>query len=351
MDATKLQAYLGIPMPSIETFEEPEDQDKSRKVLYDALDDLCACSQHLEFHLGADIVKPDITLLDDAAKTTIVERRIFPKKHLKVCEILVLSSAVPLSHYAATFEPGPNDFDTRDAARCLARVEFCKRVSDLLVMSNVGRVGSVELRHSVILQDDETLSYCEIPDMVGYSLQRAAEMAERMGWPQLDVLDIKTVWNWTVKHREMLEGFDGSATGRALNAFSRLFDRKTAEQPMQLLWALVGLEALYVEGKTELLQQVREKSQVLLGRQTEYKKSVSQMYNFRSRFVHGDLDFPGLCFIHDARDEVAKYDGDLLNAIAVAVAVLAGTLQQIIRRDWSGVKFEYRVDDLCSGAS
>lgn len=218
-------------------------------------------------------------------------------------------------------------------------------------MANIAHVGSIELLHSVVVQDNQKTNYSVIPEMDGYALQRATEAAVRMGWPQLHVLEIQTVWNWATNHRQMLEGFDGTPMGRALNAFSRLFDRKIADEPMQLLWALVGLEALYVTGKTELLQQVREKSQVLLGQQEEYKKKISQMYNFRSRFVHGDLDFPGICLFGEAREAVAKYDKELYDAIAVAVAVLAATIQEVIRRNWNGLQFRYTVDDTCTSAT
>jgi hypothetical protein len=229
--------------------------------------------------------------------------------------------------------------------RALAQSEFLKRVSDLLVMANVGRVGSVELLGSALVQDGVISEFAHVPAMDGYALQRAAKVAGQMGWPRLGVLDIRTVWAWAAKHRDMLEAFDSTALGRALSAFSRLFERNTADQPMQLLWALVGLEALYVRGKTDLLQQVREKSQVLLGQQQAYKKKITQMYEFRSRFVHGDLDFPGLYLFGDAREVVGKYDQGLYDAIAVAVAVLVATIQEVIRRDWSGLRFDYTATD------
>ena len=59
------------------------------------------------------------------------------------------------------------------------------------------------------------------------------------------------------------------------------------------------------------------------------------VYDFRSRFVHGDLDFAGLCMIGDARDTVARFDDELRDATAVAVALLAGTLQEVIRLCWN----------------
>ena len=225
MDATKLEAYLAIPMPSIEIFGKPDDKDNGRTVLYDAIDDLCACSDKLEFRLGVGIIKPGICLLEGAARKGIVQRLRFTKKHLERCEILVISTSVPLSLYDDITWSG-DEGDKDDVTRWLANVYFCKRISDLLVMSNVGYVGAIALLHSVIVQDGAPVDFSHIPVMDAWSVQRATDAAKQMGWPRLEVLDIQTIWNWVSKDYEMLEGFDGNGMSRALCAFSRLFEHK-----------------------------------------------------------------------------------------------------------------------------
>jgi hypothetical protein len=343
MDATRIDTYLGVPMPS--ALEEPDEQDKSRTVLYAALDDLTGSSGQLEFHLGTGVITPEIRLLKDDDREALVKRRLFRRKHLERCEILVVSAAVPIS-FLDGVSSSHTDVDRGNVGRFLAQLEFCKRVSDLLVMSNVSRVGAVEVLHTLVLQDGEPLDFSHIPTMAGLSLRDAARAAECMNWPRLETVAIQDTWRWYVKRRDMLDGFDGTSMGRALCAFSRLFEHTTQDEPMQLLWALVGLESLYGQGQSGLAQQLRDKAQAFLGKQVDFKKKVTDMYHFRSRFVHGDLDFPGLCLLGDARDTVARFDGDLLDAIAVAVALLAATLQEVIRRDWDGLTFDYTVNNM-----
>ena len=344
MNETKLEAFLAIPMPTIEYIER---DDKSRVVLYAALDDLCACSGKLDFPFGNKSIYPKMKLLDKSSRRELRKRRVLHTKKLKSCELLVISANVPLSHYGDILDFQRNDVDAQDCARALARSDFCKRISDLLVMANVGRIGSVELVRGDVVQDDER-QISGIPEMDGYALQRAAKIAEVTGWPQLRMMNTNVVWGWAAKRVSMFDGFDGTAMGRAICALSRIFEHKTTDHPMQLLWALVGLEALYVRGKSELLQQVRDKSQTLLGQQAAFKKRITSMYDFRSRFVHGDLDFPGLLLVGDSRDEVSRYDNDLYDAVSIATAVLVATIQEIIHRGWSGVKFDYKVEDTTS---
>lgn len=223
----------------------------------------------------------------------------------------------------------------------VGRLEFCKQISDLLVYSNIARLGSIELRSSIVIQDDSKVEYAKIPPMDGSASQRAAAAASRMSWPSLKPLPLKSVWSWAQRNNPLIDGFARSPIARAISAFSRLFEKRSVDEPMQLLWALVSIEALYVRGNSELFQQVREKSQAFLGSQEAYKKTLSRMYDFRSRFIHGDLGFPSLSLLYDARDEVHRYDSELWEAVDIAVAVLAATLQEVVRRDWRDVSFTY----------
>ncbi len=348
MSSTELEAYLGIPMPSIGFLN---NDDQSRHALYDTLDDLANCTGKLDFQFGSGIVTPQIDLLSDDARKDLIKARVFkkqgrlaPRQRLKSCEVLRFKVAVPEELYGPTLSV-PEGIDPSTAFFLMTKLELCKRISDLLVMCNIARLGSIELADSVLVYQGESI-WSSIPRMEGLAVQEGARLAKTIGWPTICDLNCETAWSWASTRNSHLDGFDGTKVGRALCAFSRLFEPKTSDEPMQLLWALVGLEALYVKGKYELLQQVREKSQIFLGPQESFKKKITQMYDFRSRFVHGDLDFPGLCLMGDARKEFAKYGDDLFDAIAIAVAVLAATLREIIRRGWSELAYTYSVSDI-----
>ncbi|QOY36478.1 hypothetical protein AWH56_001945 [Anaerobacillus isosaccharinicus] len=80
-----------------------------------------------------------------------------------------------------------------------------------------------------------------------------------------------------------------NSTGRALSSFSFLLGK---DYTNILFRSVMGIEALYAKGTSSLQEQVREKSQLILGKQEAFKKVYTNMYNFRSRYIHGDLDFP-----------------------------------------------------------
>lgn len=65
------------------------------------------------------------------------------------------------------------------------------------------------------------------------------------------------------------------------------------EPAMGLCWVSkkFGLEALYCQGNSNLPGQLNVKSTLLLGDRVSFKKDFNKMYDYRSRFVHGDLNF------------------------------------------------------------
>lgn len=207
------------------------------------------------------------------------------------------------------------------------------------MIANLARVGSVEIHDSCLVQDGRK---DRKPFKLNVSEFRfAMRFAQEIGWPKFHKLKIARSWKWALQRKGFLEGFSDDPTSRALSAFTHLF--KLNDGPITLFWAIMGIEALYVRGREPKMEQVRERTQVLLGEQTSFKKKISEMYNFRSSFIHGDLDFPGLHLLHDATPKVESHDTALNEATSLAIAVLAATLQVLISRDWKGLRFSYTV--------
>ena len=331
-------------MPSQEMFE--DGTQKSRTILYSMLDELCELSGQIEFaldHFG--VCKPKISLLEGRKRNKKLLIQLFGDQSIQECEFLRISTFVSFSVDKVQIDDKPelsadeNIAQRRSIGQLLIREAFVKQISNMLIAANLARVGSIELKNSVIIQDNVLQERVAVPPMDSWSLQRSLELSEKIGWPKLQIIDFLKVWKWLGKHEDFFkEGFSNSKMGRALGAFSHIFEYSTSDEPMQLLWALIGVESLYVRGQMALLEQVREKTQVFLGPQEGYKKRVIRMYDFRSRFVHGDLNFPGL---YPAIDDFEIFGENLLESISLAVAILAATIQEIIQRGWSGLEFSY----------
>ena len=108
-----------------------------------------------------------------------------------------------------------------------------------------------------------------------------------------------------------------------------------------------SLEAIYCRDRDGLQRQLIAGSEALLGPRLENTKLFKDMYNYRSRWLHGDVDFP--LFRRELpeplgeRSEGSDYILEMQSTTAVAVALLLATLQEFIERDWHDLEFHYSV--------
>jgi hypothetical protein len=216
-----------------------------------------------------------------------------------------------------------------------------KRIYDFAFAINISLSRSIHILPGIINLGQ---SFTRIKEFNPYFIWEAYEKSKHLNWPEFKEISFSEIWKWLSRQRGFQEGFGKGRTGRALNSLVNIQLQGNLEVPESLLWAMIGLESIYTSGKSGLLEQVRDKSQILLGEQTSYKKILSKMYDIRSRFVHGELDFAAYNHIYDD-DKIEKYYSEITEAFLVALAVLVCTLQEMILRDWNGLHFQYFVGD------
>lgn len=163
---------------------------------------------------------------------------------------------------------------------------------------------------------------------------------ENLKWPTYKNTKFIKVWEWFLKNEFSFEKHSKSNTERALNAFTHLFKDNHVDSVFDLFWSLIGIETLYCSGKEGLSEQIFNKTQVVLGELKDYKKRLKQMYDFRSRLIHGDLDIPPNHYDLNDKDE-EQFQQSLYDSTILAVAILTATLQTMVNEDRKSVKFKY----------
>lgn len=230
--------------------------------------------------------------------------------------------------------------ETLEFNRAMIYEIFIKRIHDLIFAANLSNFGSITVNEYVVFQDSNV--YAIGGKQMDYSILFEAKQ-NSMTWkyPKLSEIDIVDVWKWLTKREDFLQGFSHSAVTRAI---INLLEISNSDSNMKLFRAVMGIEGLYTKGKNNLLEQVREKTQILLGPQEEFKKLYSNMYDFRSKFIHGELNFPATVSI-DFSKKLEQHSEDLKKATCFAILLLGASIQQLILRDWDGVKFDYMVSN------
>ncbi len=189
----------------------------------------------------------------------------------------------------------------------------------------------------------EEKSYYTSYSGVGYSMIREfIDTNAEFQWPTLHKIKILDFYLWIKK----IDGFDygvaKSKLGIAYAAFSNLMSDGGSRGP--LIWSLMALEALYCKGNVGLRQQLTEKTEIFLGKRNTHKKKFGAMYDYRSRFLHGDINLVFYHHIYDASSENERFENEFYDAEAMALSTLIATFQKMHIDNIYDLKFSYKLD-------
>ncbi len=213
---------------------------------------------------------------------------------------------------------------------------ICTLISNILAVANLARPGLLPAGEGGVFADGIIFRGT---DSNYNNLMNAYETSAKNNWPPIGMGSIKKTWNWCNRIPGFAEGIGETPCGRAIAAFSYLFKPSIVLYTnMDIVWALLGLESIYCRGNIGMQHQLHGKIEAFLGKRKDNKKAIGRMYDFRSRFIHGDVTFP---FQYSQYDEYPKFEGARDTATDEAVALLISSLQKMIDKDILELDFEY----------
>lgn len=208
-------------------------------------------------------------------------------------------------------------------------------LSGLSLLINLTYEMSLDLMNGHIIGDNE--EYLGKTNIVFSHLDFAYESVNKMKWPNVEGLSIETTINWFIKHKIVLNTISNSKASRAINAFTQMFGDMSESDSSYLFWSVLGIESLLAEETINISSQIRTKSILLFGEPKEFKKKINQLYNYRSRFVHGDINIPPK-FFYDNEEFESEY-WDYLN---FSISILIALIRKLIRDDKTEFEFKYK---------
>lgn len=160
-------------------------------------------------------------------------------------------------------------------------------------------------------------------------------------WPPVRVVPFIKVCKWVKKLGLFDKGVARSPVQRALASFTHL--TSLSEIGEALFWAMQGLEAFYCRGNGDLRRQLSEKSRLFLGQWDETKNIVGNLYDFRSKFIHGsfNLERRNNELMYSSEDD--KDRDALFEATMFASRILLSTMQKCAEEDITNVDFYYSI--------
>jgi len=210
-------------------------------------------------------------------------------------------------------------------------------VMRLLLAANIAKPGALEIGDGYIFHQE--LWFRGTPRFQT-DLNYAVEHVRKIGWPPLQELEVKQVLDWYPY--ESLYERPHPPSGplvRAINAISYLIGETGPQSEVTaLVYSLIGLEALYADSHEGIAEQINTKAQLFLGEMHAFKRSLKKMYNIRSRFLHGELDFPP-SFYPWAESEYEANFVEVESSATLASMVLIATLQRMCERGLTELRF------------
>ena len=165
------------------------------------------------------------------------------------------------------------------------------------------------------------------------------DISKKYGWPPISDLDLESVYRWLSKVEGFDDGFGYNALGRALAAFS--YAVTSGHSKTDVLWPLIGLEALYCREREALARQILQKSDLFLGPRREFKSKFKSLYETRSQFIHGAMDFPFSFCPYDAEPEYEESHRKIYVSQDLGTAILIATFQKLVLEGRWDLEFGY----------
>lgn len=220
----------------------------------------------------------------------------------------------------------------------IALTLFERNIQDVFVAGNIANPGTLYMSNIVYrINENKIISkYCLYADMVYDSVL----FCFKKKYPPILNVGFFEVWNWLRKFKEYKRGYSANSVERSLNCLNALFQKKESEA---LFFAIMGIEALYLREDAHSMNQVIERSQLLLGCTNEGKTLYGDMYNQRSKYIHGQLNFAfnGMFsnFIEEQRVQ-RHIDGNRF-----AIGILISSIQHLCIQGRTELEFETSIKD------
>lgn len=237
--------------------------------------------------------------------------------------VCVIADAVflPRESEAETTDHVPN-VELADAAYYLGRaLDIALDLSELSSPGCIWAVeGAVVIREGIYAQTSAKRFFG--------ALHPRAEFPA--AWPPVVTLPLTRVVRWAKAVGMLSAPLAESRLQRVLAAYTNLVGLETQGDNEPLFRAMQALEAFYCDGVGDLRRQLAEKTRVWLGQHDGTTNIVGQLYDVRSKFVHGSAKLEYRHSTADPWEHDEKTMFQLSSGASFATRLLVASLQRCV---------------------
>lgn len=231
---------------------------------------------------------------------------------------------------------GEEEENNPESAKYFIADNFAESLYKLFFTLNIAKPGCITIRQGIVVIDGK-----KYKDIDGFYplLQDAYNYSLKLNYPEC-FYEFSEIYNLL---NEI--GYDFYNTSQykleiAINCLTYILS-SDVNNFERLLYSMIGLEALYTKGNTNILEQLNDKIQIYLGQLTDYKKIIKDMYALRSRYLHGDMPIKPF-FLYDNTSDNNDED-KIYNALSISSMLLIRTIQKMLIDRKKELNFEYKL--------
>lgn len=224
--------------------------------------------------------------------------------------------------------------------------ELHRLLIEIYLVANLSCPGAFNLYRSYIRNKKldpmkSPLAQTEL-ELSEYVFETAWHEGKKHKWLGVDFLPFDTVLSWYNSLEIREKNLATNDLERAIFSLLHL-GRTSFLEPTSVLWLASALESLFDTPSgnsfSYLCKRIAALHELGATETNELKRKLREFFDVRNAFAHG-----GSSVLHpladDRESEVQSEQSELLSVTNFASAVLLGSIQELIRRGWKGMKFE-----------
>jgi hypothetical protein len=223
----------------------------------------------------------------------------------------------------------------------IAAMIVSETVEHLLLLSELAYPGCVDTDEGIATVGNDAAQ--RIRAKGAFKALRFPEEHDR-SWPPVSVIGLPAVVSWIEAARPFAEGLAKTRVQRVMAAYTHAVGLTQHREGEVLFRAMQGLEAFYSEGSGDLRKQLAEKVALWLGPWQEKKNIIGQLYDSRSKFVHGSSPLEYWNDHEEPLDEDEPRLVELSASAIFALRLLIATLQKCASDSVADVSWKYAVE-------
>lgn len=166
---------------------------------------------------------------------------------------------------------------------------------------------------------------------------------EKRQYPPIEYIELKPFYSWIIENHLLFPMHPKNSYQKAINNLSYVHGEDN--EISRFIYQMRILEGIYTkENNNQITEQLNTKIPLFLGSIQAFKKQIKEMYDIRSKFLHGTSVAVPFHKTHQVDfDYLSSFDHAVAVASSTSILLAISTLQKMYLNDFVELDFNYHV--------